>query len=159
MRTIGRRQEQHDRGYLPHLERGGADYFLTFSALIMPQFSAAERDIVMACVRFGHPERWMLHGAVVMPDHVHMLLAPADIQGKWLSLAEIVRSVKGVSARRINQSRGTRGPVWMSEYYDRIVRDQADFDVKIEYMKNNPIKRGLVARPEDWDALWINAVR
>ena len=40
--------------------------------------------------------------------------------------------------------------------YDRTVRDREDFVVKIEYMKKNPVKAGLAARAEEWDALWIN---
>ena len=111
----------------------------------------------------------MLDGAVVMPDHVHMLLTPVAVRSEsgyagegtrapyWISLSEIVKGIKSVTARKINRLRGReRGSIWLDEYYDRIVRDEEDFMVKIKYMKSNPVKKGLVTESEDWDALWIS---
>jgi len=162
---------------LAHVEEGGRTYFLTFSAIRGIKLSPPEREIVLASCRYGHPEQWFLHGVVVMPDHVHMLLTPQQIKncagegtraptgtrdtmivetGRWLSLAEIVKGIKSVTTRRINQSRGVKqGAVWLEEYYDRLVRDGEDFRVKLRYLSLNPVKRGLVKTPHDWDALWI----
>jgi len=84
-----------------------------------------------------------------------MLCTPAEIEGRWLSVSAIIESIKSVSARKINKLRGRKGGLWMDEYYDRIVRGRDDFRVKMEYMKNNPVKKGLVRRSEEWDALWI----
>jgi REP element-mobilizing transposase RayT len=156
MRTVGAGLSQHQRGYLVHLERGGATYFLTFHAANRMVLSPGDRAIVLDSIKYGHPERWFLHGAVVMPDHAHMLCTPAEIEGRWLSISEIVKGIKSVSARKINHLRGRRGSVWMDEYYDRTVRDDEDYFVKIEYMKKNPVKAGLAARWEQWDAIWIN---
>jgi putative transposase len=35
-------------------------------------------------------------------------------------------------------------------YYDRNVRDEREFVVKLRYLHRNPVKRGLVNAPEDW---------
>ena len=56
----------------------------------------------------------------------------------------------GVSARRINQSLGTAGKVWQEESFDRIVRDQREYDEKLDYMWNNPIRKGLVSPGEEY---------
>jgi len=80
MRTIGRSAEHQDRGGLYHVEAGDAIYFLSFHAKPGEKFSPAERQIVLASCRWGHPERWILYGAIVMPDHVHLLLKPQPIQ-------------------------------------------------------------------------------
>ena len=188
MKTI-RGTVRRSRGRLYHVESGGATYFLTFAARPGESFSREERRIIMDSCKFGHPERWILHGAVVMPDHVHMLLTPVIVKSEsgcagvdtrapnvdtrapnvdtrapsasgavgWYSLSEIVKGAKSFTARRINRLRGReRGSIWLDEYYDRSVRDEEDFAVKIEYMKSNPVKRRLAARPEEWDALWIS---
>jgi len=152
---------KHERGQLSHVEAGGATYFLTFAALPGESFSGEERGIIMESCRHGDPAQWILHGAVVMPDHAHLLLTPAFInsaaQRGWLSLSDVVKGIKSVTARKINQLRGRRGgSVWQDEYYDRMVRDEADFVVKVRYMKNNPVKVRLAAKPEEWDALWIS---
>ena len=150
---------------MAHVEEGGRTYFLTFSAIRGRKLSLSEREIVLVSCRHGHPEQWFLHGVVVMPDHVHMLLTPQRMKNcagegtrapRWLSLAEIVKGIKSVTTRRINQSRGIKqGSVWMEEYHDRLVRDGEDFRVKLRYLSLNPVKRGLVKMPQDWDALWI----
>jgi REP-associated tyrosine transposase len=43
-----------------------------------------------------------------------------------------------------------QGPFWQARGYDRNIRNAKEFDVKIDYIHNNPVKRGLVKRPEDW---------
>jgi REP element-mobilizing transposase RayT len=76
---------------------------------------------------------------------------------RWMAIGEIVKSIKSVTARQINQRRGQPGgAVWMTDYYERNVRDDADFEVKLEYLRRNPVKSGLVEIPEKWDALWLN---
>lgn len=174
MKTVGTETEKRNRGRLAHVEEGGRTYFLTFAAIRGNKLSLSERQIVLASCRHGHPGQWFLHGAVVMPDHVHMLLTPQRIKNcagegtrapnrapdqereEWMSLGEIVKGIKSVTTRRINQARGIKqGSVWMEEYYDRLVRDGEDFRVKLRYLSWNPVKRGLVKTPQDWDALWI----
>jgi REP element-mobilizing transposase RayT len=87
-----------------------------------------------------------------MPDHVHLLLRPREKEpGIWYDLAEILKSLKGVSARRINQLLGTTGAVWQQESYDRIVRDEKEFQEKLQYMWNNPIEAGLTKEPEQYE--------
>ena len=175
MKTVGRKTERRATRGLYHAETGGSVYFLTFSARPGENFNTAERAIILSSCRFGHPERWILFGGVVMPDHVHMLLKPqlishenhdfrgandtirAPSQPRWMAIGEIVKSIKSITARQINRLRGRKsGPIWMTDYYERNVRDEKDFRVKLEYMMNNPVKGGLVRAPEEWDALWIN---
>jgi len=170
MKTVGTETRKRIRSRLAHVEEGGRTYFLTFSAIRGIKLSLPEREIVLASCRYGHPGQWFLHGVVVMPDHVHMLLTPQRVENcagegtrapnrereEWMSLGEIVKGIKSVTTRRINQARGIKqGSVWMEEYYDRLVRDGEDFTVKLRYLSLNPVKRGLVKSPQEWDALWI----
>jgi putative transposase len=46
-------------------------------------------------------------------------------------------------------------PVWHREYWDRYIRDQAHLAQVIDYIHQNPVKAGLVAKPEDWP--WSSA--
>ena len=45
---------------------------------------------------------------------------------------------------QINRHRGSRGSIWQDERYDRIVRDEAEFLEKWQYIMNNPVKKELV---------------
>lgn len=68
-----------------------------------------------------------------------------------------MKSIKSVTARQINQLRQRKsGSIWMTDYYERSVRDQEDFRVKLQYMAKNPVKAGLVESAAAWDAGWVN---
>jgi putative transposase len=58
----------------------------------------------------------------------------------------------GTPARSTVQSSEERLPFWQRRYYDRNIRDYAEFREKLRYIHGNPVKRGLCANPEDW--LW-----
>ena len=60
-----------------------------------------------------------------------------------LSLSQIMRGIKGPSARAANQLLGRSGPFWMDESYDRIVRNEKEYRHFLDYIQSNPIKANL----------------
>jgi len=102
----------------------------------------------------GHEKKFHLYGLVVMPDHVHLLLAPlADAQGP-ISIAEIMQVIKGASAHRINRALGRNGRVWEEESFDRALRREESIVDKVEYMLGNPVGAGLVQNPLEYRWMW-----
>ena len=69
-----------------------------------------------------------------------------------------MKGIKGVSARKLNQMRGTRGRIWQDEYFDRIVRDNGELLEKLRYMFHNPVERGLVDDPSQYDGWYMKEV-
>src|SRR5437762_3216206 len=131
------------RRHLPHWEGDHCVYFITFRSIrgALPEIALAQ---AMENIRFDDGRRYDLHLAVVMPDHVHLLIQPlGNADGGCYSLSEILKGLKGASARRINQLLNTSGAVWQEESFDRIVRDQKELEEKMGYMWNNPAKAGL----------------
>jgi len=135
------------RRRLPHWELEGSTYFITFR-VARGSLDANERRIVLDHVVSGHGRFYHLAAVVVMPDHVHVLLKPAA----GVPLARIAHGIKGTAARTINEQRGAKGRLWQDERWDRIVRDQDEFEEKLRYMFNNPVKAGLVGDPSRYDA-------
>jgi len=91
-----------------------------------------------------------------MPDHVHLVLTPLrDEQGWPYALSAILKLIKGVSARSVNKLLGSSGPVWQEESFDHVLRSNESFQAKAEYIRQNPVRRGLVKRPEDYPWLWV----
>ena len=85
----------------------------------------------------------------IMPNHWHALLVPAPDCAH--SLDEIIKRLKGRTGRLIRaatKSSGT-GPVWQREWFDRWMRDDAEWAKTVAYIRNNPVKAGLAARWED----------
>ena len=91
-------------------------------------------------------QRYRLIAWCVMPNHVHGLI---ETKESW-SLAEILHSWKSYTALRANQILGRSGDFWFREYHDRFIRDDRHFRNTVNYIEQNPVKAGLVNRPEGW---------
>ena len=81
-----------------------------------------------------------------MPDHWHALIWT----GHPLTISRAIHDVKKVSARRLHERRGTEGPLWQHQFWDRFVRHAQEFNDRLMYMHLNPVRKGLAARPKDW---------
>lgn len=146
---------QSTRRNLPHLQEPEKVYFLTWRCRPEIMLSAQERTLVLNSLRHWDGVKWKIYTAVVLPDHVHALAQPLPHpQGGVFDLAEILHSIKSFTGHRLTQLRGSRGSVWQDESYDRIIRDEADFLEKWNYIRNNPGKTGLAERPEDYPWLY-----
>ncbi len=146
---------------LPHWQLGGSAYFLTFHlhASVRANLSRRERAVVKEAVLHWHQVKWRVHVLTVMPDHVHVLASPLQsASAEWYSLSGIMHSVKRHSARQINLVRERQGRLWQAETYDRIVRDEAEFDEKSQYILANALKRGLVEDPWKYDGFWCESI-
>ena len=111
--------------------------------------------IVLDAIKHFHRIRYWVTAAVVMPDHVHLLLKPVVIEPEVdFSLSKILQGIKGFSARKINKFRGVKGNLWQNESFDRIVRDYDEFLEKWNFIRNNPVKAELCNAPEDYPFLW-----
>ena len=86
-----------------------------------------------------------------------MLISPMRKKGnEYYPLREITKPLKGLSARKMNLLLGRTGPLWVDESFDRIIRDEEDWREKYGYIMNNPVKEGLVEKPEDYPWLFVN---
>ena len=152
--VLARKYEYRRR--LPHYQKPGRAIFVTFCKLIRDAFPEPARDVILVHCRHDHGKRIDLHAAVVMPDHVHLLLTPLpDDQGWPTSLSAILKLIKGISARNVNKLLGVSGPVWQEESFEHTLRNEGSFQEKLEYIRQNPVRRGLVANPEDYRWLWL----
>lgn len=144
------------RRNLPHYQKAGRVVFITFRKGNRIAFSPEARDTILHHCLHDRGKRYDLHAAVVMPDHVHLLLTPLRDEKGWpYSLPTILKLLKGTSARSINKLLNSSGPVWQEESLDHVVRSQESFEEKQEYIRQNPVRRGLAKRPEDYKWLWI----
>ncbi len=137
------------RRRLPHWELEGSTYFLTFRVLGPLGVVLADdgpASIVEEALWFGHCERYLLHGYVVMPDHVHSLMTPFP---GW-TLSVVLQGIKGFSAREINKLLGRKGPFWQDETFDHLIRNEQDWTERLNYIHDNPVLAGLTDNPEDF---------
>jgi putative transposase len=127
---------------------------------------SAHPQAVIDTWRHFDGERFLLHAWVVMPNHVHVLVEPLP----GFEIGEIVEGWKSVSAREIlrAEKKGGRfagfrtiatedaraprkkGVLWQLDYWDRFIRSERHYRVVREYIHQNPVQAGLVAKAEDW---------
>ncbi|MGH8693579.1 MAG: transposase, partial [Burkholderiales bacterium] len=112
------------RRKLPHLQKDNRPVFITFNTHRRWVFSESVRSIVLACCARPNTTRIDLHVAVVMPDHVHLILTPRiDAKNQTTySVMQIMHTIKGSSARAVNQALHRRGQVWQEESFDHVLR-------------------------------------
>jgi hypothetical protein len=70
-------------------------------------------------------------------------------------LPAILKLIKGASARSVNKLLGADGPVWQEESFDHLLRSQESLEEKLQYIRQNPVGKGLVSKPEDYKWLWV----
>jgi REP element-mobilizing transposase RayT len=147
---------QSYRRNLPHMQRDAAPHFITFNTKFREILPERARDIVLGCCVHDHEKRYRLHVAVVMPDHVHVILTPLvdETRRSIVSLVEIMKAMKSASSHAINRSSGSRHTIWQEESFDRIVRSSESLDAKIAYVLENPVRKGLVNDFREYRWLW-----
>jgi len=138
----------------------GGTYFLTV-ALANRSSTALSDNIVhlrdaFAATRRERPFR--CDAMVVLPDHLHAVWTlPAgdhDFSTRWrLIKARFTRSVMGAehpshSSKSLLEKRG-RG-LWQRRFWERLIRDEGDYETHIHYCWANPVKHGHAATPCDW---------
>jgi len=130
-----------------HLKRyqdNGDLHFVTFSCYDRkPHLSSpGAKDIFLSALeamrlKYGYH----VIGYVLMPEHVHLLLSEPETE----PLAKALQAIKISVARR-----STPRPFWQRRYYDFNVFSRDKHIEKLKYIHRNPVRRGLVAKPEDW---------
>ena len=103
------------------------------------------RLLVDALRRFDG-DRYRLHAWCVMPNHVHVLVTPLGAQ----TLSAIVHAWKSFTANAANKQLGRSGSFWMTEYFDRAIRNERHFRAAVAYVEHNPVKAGFCKAPEEW---------
>jgi len=130
---------------LKRFQHTGELHFLTISChRRRPYFSTCQsREIFEAALetvrkRYG----FFVYAYVVMPEHVHLLVS----EPKRETLAQAIQALK-TSVSKQSDPR----PFWLARYYDFNLHNSEKRTEKIRYIHRNPVKRGLVDNPEDWE--------
>ena len=89
---------------------------------------------------------FLLTAWVFLPDHWHAIIFPPYP----LTISRAMESIKLGSTHRINSGRRESGVLWQPRFFDRAVRTVQEYYEKVEYIHLNPVRAGLVERPEDW---------
>jgi len=86
---------------------------------------------------------WWMHLLLLMPDHVHMLVAfPQDREMK-----KVVFQWKEYAAKQ-------SGVRWQRDFFDHRLRSDESLESKAAYIRANPVRAGLIKEGEIWPYIW-----
>lgn len=126
---------------------GHSAYFITASTCQRtPMFRKEPMARLFLEVLFHYRDHknYLLHEFVLMPDHFHLLISPT------LSLERSLQLIKGGFSYRAKKELGFAGEIWEKSFYDRRVRGAEDYYNFKQYIRQNPLKRGLAATLADY---------
>jgi len=94
---------------------------------------------------------------VIMPDHVHFFccFCSENNEQQTNNISNFMRQWKQWTSKRIIQANFTSpsklgSPIWQKEYFDHLLRSVESYSEKWEYVQENPVRKKLVAKIEDW---------
>jgi REP-associated tyrosine transposase len=142
------------RKRLPHdvplwVDPAKEDYFITVCCRERGRNQLANRKIGRALIdtirHRNDRQIWYAHLAVVMPDHVHLVLAFPD---RERGVQRIVGKWKEWTAKSL-------GVHWQRDFFEHRLRRDESFREKADYVLANPVRAGLVDREENWPYAFI----
>ncbi|MHB1938536.1 MAG: REP-associated tyrosine transposase [Acidobacteriaceae bacterium] len=126
-------------------------HFLTFSCgqrRPYLQTPDARNHFLAAFERVRQRHQFSVIGYVVMPEHVHLLITEPETG----TPSAIMQVLEQTSSRKLKSTVGIGGEsFWQIRFYDFNVRTEKKRVEKLKYMHRNPVTRGLVALPEQWE--------
>jgi putative transposase len=91
-------------------------------------------------------QSWVVGRYVIMPDHVHLFCAPAELHPR--ALLQWVSFWKSRSAQ--HWPRPNDAPVWQRHFWDTQLRGGESYDAKWDYVVQNPVRARLIECADDW---------
>jgi putative transposase len=121
------------------------------------------RDLFLEVLeRVRRRYRFVVVGYVVMPEHVHLLFSEPERGDPSVVMSVLKQSLARRLLQRLRAVADPRpsslwatpltvGRIWQHRFYDFVVSTEKKRVEKLRYMHRNPIVRGLVLSPEQWN--------
>ena len=129
---------------------GKGTYFITASTfqkqnlLQTSSMAGLLKDVLFHYQRLG---KYHLHEFVIMPNHFHLLITPIFPT----AVEKTMQFIKGGFSYRAKNNLGFTGEIWQTSFYDRRVRNAGEYARFRHYIHMNPVRRGLVPTPEEFE--------
>ena len=117
----------------------------TFEKKALLQSERMAQLMINTLYSYREQRKYKLHEFVIMPDHFHLILSPAQI-----ALERAVQFIKGGFSFQAKKQFAIHGEIWQTSFQDRRIRDAGEYYRFRRYIHQNPVKRGLVSAMGDF---------
>jgi len=99
---------------------------------------------------------YYIDAIIILPDHFHMIITPVNSS----DYPHIIKAIKynftksyqhDTLEQSASREKRKMRAVWQKRYYEHTIRDEKDWDEKVNYIKHNAVKHGLVDIWKDWE--------
>lgn len=104
------------------------------------------KTVINELLKTGRELRFQILCYCLMPDHLHIVLSPGD---SALPLSKFLNLFKGRTSKVFRERQGLN-KLWQRSAYDHIIRADEDLKEVIEYIRNNPVRKGFVEKADDY---------
>jgi putative transposase len=132
----------------PRSYEPGAIYHLTAHGIDERPIYRDDEDrqsFVVRLTRLARERRWRFLAICLMDTHYHVIITTRDGL-----IPPGMRELNGGHSRAFNARHARRGALFESRYRERLIRDDRHLLRAIRYVARNPVRAGMVSRPEDW---------
>jgi len=136
-------------GRLTHRTSPGSTYFVTTKAwqsISVLQVAQKAEIVISKMLEYRDKGNYLLHEFVLMPNHLHLIITPADD----VTLEKAIQLIKGGSSHETHRIRESKMQIWQSGFHESRVIDWLDYKKKVDYVRFNPVVVKLVDQPQDW---------
>ena len=142
------------RGRLPHWRADDVRYYVTFRH--RRDLDAGERQMLLRALLRPDGRRWDLLALCILPGQTELIFTVRDQPaGRPYELSGIVENAKNRVGKQIVKATGEHATPFYGESYDRIIREEAEFEERWQSIVDAPVRCDLVEQAEDWDGIWI----
>ena len=124
-----------------------AVFFITINCAVRGQNTLATTEIATPLFdglkTYQKQRKWWIYLALLMPDHLHMLVSFSPL----VTMSKTVADWKKYQARHLKID-------WQRNFFDHRIRTEEQFIEKYDYIRMNPVRKNLVATPENWQYVW-----
>jgi putative transposase len=134
---------------IPTWAESDAEYFITIcchdrgeNTLAFPVVAKIIFDAVQV---YERRKLWFVSFMLLMPDHLHGIFdfpLEASMQALFANWKRYLLRERGIRFHR--------------DFFDHRLRSDESFRQKVEYIRYNPVRSGLVSKPEDWPYVYFH---
>ena len=145
------RPEREPRAHTPpEWVADQAVFFITINCRVRGRNQLADKSVaesLFSSIDFYHQNKnWFPEIVLLMPDHLHALMSFSWDEGK--GIAKVISNWKRYTARQW-------GIEWQRDFFDHRIRSEKDHQQTWVYIRENPVRVGLVDHFSNWDHVWF----
>ena len=102
--------------------------------------------IINELLRTAKDLRFRILCYCLMPDHLHVIVSPGESN---LSLSKFLNVFKGRTTAVFRERKDLK-KIWQRSAFDHVIRTEENLKGVIEYIRNNPVRKGIVENADDF---------